>query len=183
MLSELREIQDKLANKGWRIEQILHAPSGKPVIIGFENWAGLLAVIAMMGFLIGLGMTIYLTKQGKSPDLGLYIATASGTVCALPLSIKNKLKKKDWVIVEAICIDREVLKAITPKGGLTWASRILCEINHEGTTIQCTPTVHWSSWRTESDANEFLNSKIDGNGRCRLKVNPKNPLEANLVAR
>jgi hypothetical protein len=30
-------MQDEIANAGWRIKQISHAPDGKPVVVGFER--------------------------------------------------------------------------------------------------------------------------------------------------
>ena len=127
-------------------------------------------------------MAIYLKEHGKNPFLGIYIAIASWAVCLVALAIKNKLKKKDWIFIEAKCVDREIQKVKAHKG-MTWASRILCEFEHCGALIQCTPTVHWSTFRSESDAHQFLGSRIDPSGGCTLKVNPRNPREANLADR
>ena len=183
MQGKLREVQDRFANAGWRIQHISHAEDGKPMIIGFENWAGYVAVFAMLGFPVGVGMAIYLKKHGDSPSMGVTIAAISWLICMLAVAMKNKLKKKDWGTVDATCIDREVLKVIAKQGGPTWAVRILCEIQHDGAVLQCTPTVRWSTFKAESDAYAFLNSRIDDNSSCRLKINLRNPLEANLVAR
>jgi hypothetical protein len=175
-------MQDDLANAGWRIKQISHAPDGKPVVVGFENWAGYVAVFSIIGFPIGCGWAIYLKEHNQNPFPGIYIAIASWAVCLVALAIKNKIKKKDWLLIEAKCLDREVRKVAASKG-VTWASRILCEFEHGGTTVQCTPTVHWSTFRSESAAQDFLKSRIDPNGGCTLKVNPRNPREANLADR
>ena len=182
MQSTLRKIQDDLANAGWRIHQISHAPDGKPVVVGFENWAGYVAVISIIGFPIGCGMAIYLKEHGRNPFPGIYIAIASWAICLVSLAIKNKLKKKDWIFIDAKCVDREVRKVRAHKG-MTWASRILCEFEYGGSLIKCTPTVHWNTWRSESDAHHFLDSRIDPNGGCSLKINPRNPKEANLSGR
>ena len=184
MKSKIRELQDKVANYGWRIEHISHATDGEPEIIGFENWAGYVAMVSMMGFPIGCGMAIYSKTQGQDPLQGCIIAIASLLVALGALGIKNRLKKEDWIFTHAKCSDREVRKFITAKGtGPTWACRILCEFEYDGSLIQCTPTVHWKSFRSESDAHQFLTSRIDQNGGCTLKVNPKRPKEANLVER
>lgn len=182
MQSTLRNIQDDLANRGWRIKQISHAADGKPVIIGFENWAGYIAAISIIGFPIGCGMAIYLKEHDRNPFPGIYIAIASWAACLAALAIKNKLKKKDWIFIDAKCVDREIRKATGHKG-TTWACRILCEFEHHGALIQCTPTVHWSTFRSESDAHQFLDLRIDPSGGCTLKINPRNPREANLSPR
>jgi len=90
MQSTLRKIQDDLANAGWRIHQISNAPDGKPVVVGFENWAGYVAVISIIGFPIGCGMAIYLIEHGRNPFPGIYIAIASWAICLVSLAIKNK---------------------------------------------------------------------------------------------
>ena len=182
MQSTLRKIQDDLANAGWRINHISHAPEGKPVVVGFENWAGYVTVIAAIPFPIALGIAIYKGENGRDPLPWVYLAIASWAICLAGLVVKNKIKKKDWIYVDAKCIDREVRKG-SGRNGTIWASRILCEFEHNGITIQCTPTVHWSTWRSESDAHQFIDSRIDPSGGCTLKVNPRNPREANLSDR
>ncbi len=182
MKNTLRKLQDDLANAGCRLRQISHAPEGKPVFVGFENWAGYVAAVSIMGFPIGCGMAIYLKEHGKSPFPGVYIAVASWAVCLLALVIKNKLIKTGWIVVEAKCIDREI-REVAAKGGTTWAVRLLCEFTRDGLTTRCTPTVHWSTFTTESAARAFLGTRIDPGGGCTLRINPRNPREANLVAR
>jgi len=182
MHSTLRKIQDDLANAGWRIKQISHAADGKPVVVVFDNWAGYLAVISIVGFPIGCGIAIYSKEHGQNPFIGISIAISSWAVCLVALAIKNNLKKKDWIFIDAKCVDRDIRKVRAHKG-MTWASRILCEFKHEDVLIQCTPTVHWNTWRSESDAHDFLDSRIDPSGGCTLKVNPRNLRETNLSDR
>jgi hypothetical protein len=182
MQSTLRKMQDDLVNAGWRIKQISHAPDGKPVIVGFENWAGYVAVISILGFPIGCGMAIYLKEHRQNPFPGIYVATASWALCLAALAIKNRIKKSNWIYIDARCIDKEIRKVAARKGR-TWASRILCEFEHKGAIVQCTPTVHWSTFHSESAAHQFLNSRIDPSGGCTLRVNPENPKEANLADR
>jgi len=178
MQNELRELQDEFANSGWRIKQISYAPDGKPVVVGFENWPGYVAVFSMFGFLIGIGLAFYLHNS----ILIFYISIPSLLISFAAVATKNLLIKKGWMFIDARCVDREVRKG-TGRNGTIWASRILCEFDHDGTLIQCTPSVHWSTWRSEVSAQQFLNSKIDPNGGCTLRVNPKNLREANLSDR
>ena len=104
---------------------------------------------------------------------------ASWAVCLVSLAIKNILKKKNWIFVESKCIDREIREVMAQKS-ISYEPRILCEFEYAGAIIQCTPTVHWSSFRSEAAASKFLNSRIDSIGGCTLKVNPNNLKEANL---
>jgi hypothetical protein len=182
MQSTLRKIQDALANAGWRITHISYAPDGKPSVVSFENWARYIAFFSILGFPIGCGIAIYLKEHRQNPFPGIYIAIASWSVCLLALAVNNKLKKQDWIFIDAQCIDTEIRKVTTHKG-TTWAARILCVFEYGGNIIHCTPTIHWNTWRWESDANKFLNSRIDSSGVCTLKVNPRNLREANLAER
>ena len=175
---ELRNVQDDSINSGWRIKFISYAPKDTPIIIGFENWAGCLAGISIIGFLGGIIMSI------KDQDsLGIYIALGSFLVCLFALVIKNFLLQKDWIFVRAKCLDREVTRVRSRNGGPSYGSRILCEFNYNDVCIQCTPQVTWITHSTEDNAHKFLNSQIDENGECILKVNPHNLKEANLVKR
>ena len=175
---KLRNIQDRSINSGWRIEMISHAPKDMPIIIGFENWAGCLAVISAIGFVVGCIMEI------KDQDsLGIYIVFGSFSVCLFALGMKIFLTKKDWIFVRAKCLDREVTRVRSRNGGSSYGSRVLCEFNYNNVSIQCTPVVHWTTQTCEDDAHELLNSRIDPDGECILKANPNNFKEANLAKR
>jgi len=178
---KLRGLQDHVANSGWRIKLISHAPEGKPMVTGFKNWADYLCVIAFCGFPVGVGLAIYHKKNGMSPFPGVIIAVVSWVVGLISLGIRNLLIKRNWILVQAKCIDTEIKRVMAGKGP-NWEVRILCEFLHDGSTTQCTPTVHWSSFRTEEAAKNFLKSRIAADGHCALKVNPDNLLEANLTA-
>ena len=101
MQSTLRKLQDDLANAGWRIKQISHAPDGKPIVVGFENWAAYVSWIAAIPFPIGCGMAIYRKENGHDPFPWVYLSIASWAICLAALAVKNKIKKNDWIFVDA----------------------------------------------------------------------------------
>ena len=55
--------------------------------------------------------------------------------------------------------------------------------NYNNVSIQCSPVVQWTTQTCEDDAHELLNSRIDPDSECILKVNPNNFKEANLAKR
>jgi hypothetical protein len=177
--SKFRALQDDVSDARWRITLISPAPDGKPATTRLENWAGLLAVISILGFPIGAGLAFYRKGHSESPLMGCVIAVSSWAICLAALALKNDLKKKRWIYVAATCIDTEIASSKCNLDA-TWNIRILCNIVRDGVTTPCTPTVHGRSFESEAAAQNFLKFKISPNGACTLRVNPQNMREANL---
>lgn len=178
-----RDAQLQILNQGWRIPWISPSEDGKPYTASSKSWAGRLAPLGVLGFMAGIGWTIYAKKSGGDLTNGLYLAGTSFGIALILLFIENRNRKKGWRSSKAKCLDKEVIEMVGKAGsGRTWGARILCEIEHGDRTYQNTPQVHWSSFRSEDQAMEFLNSRIDSDGNCMLRLNPANPLEAELLA-
>ncbi len=100
-----------------------------------------------------------------------------------------RVKRSAWPIVQARCIEHSLHKGRNMEGSVFWSLRLVCEINFAGTTYQVIPLVGWSDlsksesvfW-SEAKAQAFITQVISPNGKCKLRVNPKNPQEAQLLS-
>jgi hypothetical protein len=67
--------------------------------------------------------------------------------------------------------------------------RVVCEINYGGKDYVVTPKVRWSDasqgesafWKQEK-AQRFIAERISPTGECKVRVNPNNPVDSELVA-
>jgi hypothetical protein len=62
-----------------------------------------------------------------------------------------------------------------------WAFRLLCEFDLGGKRYTVTPCC-WSTFVSESSVNAFLENIVSPAEKCQIWVNPKNPLQAELIA-
>jgi hypothetical protein len=145
-----------------------------------------LSITGILTFLAGLSLAVC-----GYQDLGLALAGA-GLLAAFGSIFMNaaraKAKRAAWPVVSARCTDRELQKKIYNDGNDGWSWRVVCEINFAGKNYSVTPKVHWSDagqadapfW-SEEKARHFLAQAIAPDGECKLRVNPDNPLEAELL--
>jgi hypothetical protein len=73
-----------------------------------------------------------------------------------------------------------------PRYGWLW--RVICEVDYGGKHYVVSPTVNWSAfgqWNTafwsEEKAQLFISQRISPSGECKLRLNPNDPLEAELL--
>ncbi len=181
--NSLREFQDMMANDGWRIQQISHARGGKPVMVGFENWAGYMGLVGLLFIPVGIGLALYTGKYWNNPIPGIVVGVLGWVVLLISIPLKIMVKKRNWTYIKAKCIDREIRK-VRCRRGYRWVVRILCEMSIDGETIRCTPSVYWdnNSFSSEKATMDLLNLKIGSDGSCILRINPnKLELEADLA--
>jgi hypothetical protein len=130
---------------------------------GHENFGG---VLAGAGFLLMLGGTF------------LNVAVA-------------KTRRKAWPVVAAQCTYQQLqIRQYSGEGGPRdgWLWQVVCEIKYGGKHYTVSPKVHWSDlgqvdapfW-SEAKARQFISRKISPKGECQLRLNPDNPLEAELL--
>ncbi|WP_237712400.1 hypothetical protein [Pedosphaera parvula] len=119
---------------------------------------------------------------------GFYNAASAMIVAGLVVMFMGlwlfaRKKRRGWKIVYGRCVDRELRQVLSAgeHGGWVWDWRIVCEYESEGTTYRVTPVVGWSSHATERKALKYLEKRISPTGSCRLGVNPKVPLQAELL--
>lgn len=71
------------------------------------------------------------------------------------------------------------------KKGPRYQARLLCEFSFRGRMWKCTPTpLPWHMTpRSEESIMTYLNTRISPDGGCSLRINPANPLQAELAAK
>ena len=169
--SSLRNFQDRIANQGWRIRLIPFDDSSKPMAAQ-TNWYAMIGAIVFLG-----GCGLYFRDR----DIRyIYFAVAGLAFAFVGLWLVARNKRRGWIKVEAECVDKEIQKTLGQKN-YTWAFRILCRFDFAGKNYSVTP-VFWRTFSSEKAIEDFLASKIRGDGRCFLYINPKNPLRTELAA-
>src|SRR5262245_1025793 len=104
--SSLREFQDEMRNRGWRIQHIPWDDPSKPMAIK-TNYP---ALVGALGFLTGIGVLLYGLANQREPLLltGLGAAVASLLLMLAAVFLAGRFRRRGWVQVRAKCLDREV---------------------------------------------------------------------------
>lgn len=160
----------------WRIKAI---PFRNPNAMMETNWGALFGALFFIGgiggILVGLNVEI------------LFSISIFGIVLGLSsIFFKGRILRRNWTKVIAQCTDKEwksVLGAPGRHGGVrkTWTFQLLCEFELDGKWYTVTPA-YWSTFISEGRLQSFLDKLISPDGTCPLWVNPKNPLQAELIA-
>ena len=180
-MRKLRRFQNERQNAGWRIQMIPYGDSSKPMTPNSDGALAFVQAVGVLGFIAGLAVIFY--DQAKYIELGLIIAGLSFLIVSVGFWLKARSEREGWDVASGRCIDREVRKILTMNqghSGWTWVPRIVCEYNYLGTKYRVTPTVNWATFALEEAASKFLEGKISPDGDCKLRVNPKNPLQTEL---
>lgn len=140
------------------------------------NWGALLGALFFIGGIFG-GL-----KAGALFSISIF-----GLVLALvSILYQGRIVRRNWKKVVAQCTDKEwkkVLGAPGQRGGIriAWTFQLLCEFELNEERHIVTPG-YWSTFISESRLRKFLDKVIAPDGKCQLWVNPKNPLQAELIA-
>ena len=157
-----------------------------PMATNTGGIAPYLALIGLLAFLTGMGLAVFGFEL-----LGL--ALSGGGFLGLGGSIllnarRAKAKRAAWPVVSARCGQRTLIPHKDIEGGDFWRWRLVCEINFNGRNYQVIPKVRWSDvgrseapFRKEKEAWQFLEKTLPASGDCRLRVNPNDPQEAELI--
>ncbi|MDD5260513.1 MAG: hypothetical protein PHD76_01565 [Methylacidiphilales bacterium] len=170
--SGLRAFQDRMANAGWCIQLIPYDDPSKPMRVQTNLYA-LVGVLVFLG-----GFLLFLQKHDR---IYLCVAVVALGLACLGLLFVGRSKRRGWQRLNAVCIDREHKRCHrigggAASGGYTWAFRLLCKFEFEGTEYSVTPGF-WRSFASEKGLLRFLEKTINGDGICALYVNPQNPLQ------
>ncbi len=171
------------SDSAWRIEKIPHEEAKVRGVVAF------LPAIGAIGFIIGFPMLLLILFSRMRILARFYYAamvlSAAGLfVMFMGLWLMARQKRRGWKIVYGRCVDRELKQVYSPHGehsGWVWDWRIVCEYEWNGTTYRATPEVGWSTYATEKEALKYLEKRISATGRCKLGINPKVPLQAELL--
>ena len=164
----------------------------KPMMTESCRLAFWLVVPGLFACLSGVALIFLPELDHENSGLALagggFLAMVGGTFLNAAAAKKNR---KAWPVVPAHCTDHQLQKgrASTANGAVDcWYWQVVCEINYGGKHYVVTPMVHWSDlgqgdapFTNEAKAQEFVAQKIMLNGECKLRVNPNNPLEAELI--
>jgi hypothetical protein len=161
----------------------------KPMMSETSRLVFWLSALGLPALLLGLALAVF-------PELGLMslgIACVVGGFLALLGSVflnavVAKSKRAAWPVVPAHCTGRQLQKKRFNDGADGWLWQVVCEIYFHEKRYSVSPKIHWSDlgradepfW-SEEMARQFLSQKISPDGKCKLRVNPDNPLEAELL--
>ena len=149
----------------------------------WNRGGGLGCLCAILACFCIMGMLLFAWNPVKYKRIGLFLAGGSWLVLLGAMWLKVRRERRDWQVVEARCVDREVRRvweAGGEGGGRVWAWRIVCEYKYQGVEYRVTPVINWKNFRSEKVAVRFLDKKIFPNGHCKIRVNPNNPLQTEL---
>jgi len=173
-------LQVDSGNQGWRIKWI---SSGHGGISVFNSGGGkLVGSIILCGTVMLVAAFLYaIMTASNSKDLALpaCVFLVGASFVSIGAIVNEKRRKSDWLRIEASCVDREIRRVRNGRGR-HWAIRIKCVYVLNEEQIVCTPRVRWFG-SGDQKGTEFLEKKINSHGECQIRVNPDNPLEADLL--
>ncbi|MBU1106832.1 MAG: hypothetical protein KKB51_09215 [Candidatus Riflebacteria bacterium] len=169
------KLGDKSSKNGeWRIKPI---PFRDPNAMMETNWGAFLGALLFIGGIFA-GIKIK----------ALFVVSIFGLIVGLvSILFRGRIARRNWKKVLANCIDKEwksVFGAPGQGGGTrkTWTFLFLCEFEMDGKYYTVTPD-YWSTFVSEGRVQGFLEKVISSDGKCQLWVNPKNPLQTELIAK
>jgi hypothetical protein len=112
----------------------------------------------------------------------LLVAIAGLGIAASSIKLREYVLKRSWIEKKGRCLDSEMRNGF-PGREYSWDARVLCEYEKDGAVVLCTPFLSHIGFVTEGAALECISDRIDSDGACRLLINPKNPLEVQLLPR
>ena len=122
---------------------------------------------------------------------GIYFAVYKNVTCAIigvgigfPLVnvgilMSYRGKYRDWLRIEAACLDREHRRISGDEGGQTWAFRLFCRFKLLGKEYTVTPS-YGRTYISENGVLRLYTKAITTRQTCFLWVNSRNPLETEL---
>ena len=141
------------------------------------NWG---AILGALLFIVGIFAGLKIGALFSISVFGLILAISS-------VIFRGRMVRRNWKRVLARCIDKEwkkVLGAPSQSGGIriNWTFQLLCEFELDGKRYTVT-LGYWSTFISENRLKKFLDKAVAPDGKCQLWINPKNPLQAELVAK
>jgi hypothetical protein len=185
--SGVRALQQAAFDAGWRIPAIL---PGDPSRAWRPRSVSALPLVGLALFLLGALMAVTARVEG-GVAAGLVVAVAGLALSVASSVWSERRRRRDWVPVEATCLDEE-LAFFRKRNGGVWRWRLLCRFELSGREYTVTPTIYHglvvdrvlaTPERTRAArerAVAFRETFRVADDRVRLWVNPADPLEAEL---
>ena len=179
-MGNVRQFQNQMENANWRIKMIPWEDPSRPMTINAGGLLGAIPIVGALGFFVGVGIAAYETPEHLWA--GLTVAVSSWLVALGGWWLKNRKVGLDWDVAPGRCVDRELQKILVPRGGQwNWCWRLVCEYEYLGIRYRVTPEMYWMGLASEAAAHKFLAKRIGPDGKCLLRVDPKNPLRTELL--
>jgi hypothetical protein len=155
-----------------------------------------LSALGIPAFLLGLALPVLPTVAETRLGNALFVPLLAGGFLAVSASVFlnaafAKSKRSAWPVVPARCTGQQLQKKRFSTGDGSsdgWLWSVACEVNYGGKNYVVFPKVHWSDFGqadapfgNEAKAREFISQKISPKGECQVRINPNNPLEAELL--
>jgi hypothetical protein len=184
-MQNIRQFQNERENAGWRIQMIPYDDLSKPMMMQANG----IAAVGAISFALGIILMTHSHNAQNTPvinlihsgdnvvRMGLWMTVGGLFLAFFGIWFNGRKKRKDWEVVTARCVDRELREA----QGRVWFWRIVCEYEYGGNKYRFTPIVYRSNFTSEGSANKFIGSRVSTAGECKLHINPKNPLQTELV--
>ena len=178
----LRALQDRLRDAGWRIKHIPWHEDDKLEVYG-NTPPALLCVIPGIGAFLG---GIWLITRGTlTVAEGVSVSVTGLLLLFLSRFVAGFFLYRKYVPVDAVCLDIDIqeFEDADPDSGWSfrkktfWSSRILCEHRFGEGSWCVTPMMPKRVFATREKLQLYLDARMDSNRRCRLWVNPENPMQ------
>jgi hypothetical protein len=177
--NSLRDYQDRLRDEGWRIKWIPWQEPGRPEYVYNTP---LTLFTGLGGAALFTGAVIWMVV---SKDIGwpLFAAAIAGLAIAISGRFYAAFRKQyKWACINATCIDREIRQCSVFSEGNTkyvWEFRVVCKFMFNGKEFKVTPEAsHIMAFNSSDAVSQYLNEKIKPDCKCRLWIDPGNPLHA-----
>ena len=174
---KLRDYQDQIRDRGWRIKWI---PWQEPGQAEYIHNTPLTLLTGFGGAALFFVSVVYLIvfKHAQWPILAVGLA---GLVMIFLGRIYASINKQaGWLYLTARCIDRDIQERHYPSKGnvkIIWEFRLICEFTHNGTKYRVTPEAsHTAGFQSQDLVQKYLNARMQPDSTCKLWVNPQNPL-------
>ena len=175
--NKLRNFQDQIRDAGWRIKWIPWQEQGRPEYVYNTPFT---LITGLGGAALFIGALIWLMVLKSAQPLALAAAAVGLLMIIFGRIYAAFNKQSDWICIDAACIEREIKQCeFYSEGNMNyvWEYRVLCEFTFNGRKYRVTPEAsHIMSFVTESGAQDYLNERIQPDGKCRLWIDPRNPV-------
>jgi len=163
----------------------------QPMMADSSKLIVLLTVPGMCALTIGFGLLAFDSEKYEVLGFKLFGAGMFVLLCSVALnSVMAKAKRAVWPVVSARCIKQTLENRINHEERDVWFWELLCEMEYKGKTYQVIPHVRWSDasrgpnpFGTEAKARKYIRKIVSQNGQCRIRLNPQDPLESEILPR
>ena len=147
------------------------------MVKGIENPMGIVSLLGMILFLGGFAYLIIKRESIENIAMPVSVCILGVVLGAVGSILHEKVRKGNWVMVSAECLDHETKLGRTPQNAHLWALRALCRFELNGSEIDCTPEITWPKRKGEDWKDIFISTE----STCMLLVNPERPIEVELL--